>query len=223
MGAMPLWVWLIVIGGLTYGLLEVGLREHRETRQRLRRLRAHAERIGFEHDPRSGQRELTGVLVVLRTLAHPGGVSDVFRGRLTDGTPVAVFDFLEFSDDDQPEPRVGFVLRYPTDWPTFELDTPGSSLVPKRRRGDAPIERRGHEHEFTRALLASTLCDYLAAHRGWTFAFTGPYAVGVASRGDGDDLGRLLATAEGLAERLPASVVTDWAADQPPRQRRQAS
>lgn len=221
---MPVWLWMIVFGGLAFGLWEVGLRDRREARARVRRMRAHGERIGFEHAVGAGERELTAVLVVLRTLDHPGGVADVYGGRLSDGTPAAIFDFDEHAGAQRPEPRTGFVLRYPTDWPTFELDTPGTSLVPKRRPGQpAPGDRRGHEHEFTTALLASELCEYLAAHRGWTFAFTGRYAVGITERGDGDDLGRLLATAEGLAARLPARVLAEWPAAPDRRARRQAS
>jgi hypothetical protein len=202
MRRVPLWLWLIVIGGLGYGLFEVGFREQRVARQRAKRLRAHAHRIGFRHHPHDEHREITAVLVVLPDLERPGEVGQVFEGGLSDGTPTTVFDFVEGADPDHPEPRIGVILHYPTDWPTFGISAHGMRA----------LASTGNAHAFSRTLLASALCEYLAAHRDWTFAFSGGHAFAAGRRGDGDDLSRVLGVAEGIAARLPAELLTAWAA-----------
>jgi hypothetical protein len=201
MRRVPLWLWLIVIGGLGYGLFEVGLRDRRLTHQRARRLRAHAQRIGFRHHGQDEHREITAVLLVLSHLDRPGEVGPVFEGGLSDGTPATVFDFVEQGDGDHPDPRVGVILHFPTEWPTFEIGSHGMHA----------LAATGNAHAFSRSLLASELCVYLAAHRDWLFAFTGGHAFASARRGDGDDLARVLGVAEGIAARLPLEMITAWA------------
>jgi hypothetical protein len=209
MRLVPLWLWMIVIGGLGYGLVEVGLRDRRQARQRGRRLRAHAARIGFRHHGRDEHREVTALLMLLPDLDRPGTVGPLFEGGLIDGTPATVFDFVEAADPHHPRRQVGFVLYYPTEWPTFEIGPGGMQAL-------APS---GNAHAFARSLLASELCEYLAAFPGWVFAFSGPYAFGATRRGDGDDLGRVLDVAEGVADRIPTDLITVWAAAPEPERR----
>jgi len=199
---MPVWLWLIVIGGLGYGLFEVGFRERRSARARARRLRRRATRLGFTLHAREQHRELTRFLVVLPDLRRPGHVGPLFDGQVSDGTPVTVFDFCEDVHGDWPEPRVGFVLDYPTEWPTISLSAAGMHA----------LAASGIEHDFSRALLASELCQYLAARPEWVFAFSGSHAFGATGRRGDDDLDHLLAMAEGMSRRLPADLVTRWGA-----------
>lgn len=199
---MPLWLWLIVIGGLGYGLFEVGFRERRSARARARRLHRRAARLGFTPRAREQHRELTRLLVVLPDLRRPGQVGPLFDGQLADGSPVTVFDFVEDAEGDWPEPRVGFVLDYPTEWPTISLSAAGMHA----------LAASGIEHDFSRALLASDLCQYLAARPDWVFAFSGPHAFGSTRRRGDDDLDHLLAMAEGMHMRLPSDLVTRWGA-----------
>jgi hypothetical protein len=209
MRLVPLWLWLIVIGGLGYGLVEVGLRDRRLARHRARRLRAHAHRLGFRHHPSDEHREITTVLLVLPDLERPDAVGPVFEGGLSDGTPVTVFDFAETADPDHPDLCIGVILHYPTEWPTFGIGPHGMRA----------LTSSGNAHAFSRALLASPLCEYLAAHRDWVFAFSGGHAFASTRRGDGDDLGRVLGVAEGMAARLPAELITAWATAPEPEQR----
>jgi hypothetical protein len=196
---MPVWLWLIVVVAMGYGLYEVGMREGRAVRTRVRRMRGHAERIDFAPPSHDHHRELNVLLVLVAD--QPGHVAHPLEGHLSDGTPVAVFDFDEDSGTERPVPLVGFALRYPTDWPTIDLASPRD-----------PAGRHAADFELSGALLASDLCEYLAAQRDWWFSFSGPFAFGATGRGDGDDLGRVLAVAEGVAARLPVEVITGWPA-----------
>lgn len=185
-------------------------------------MRTQSERLDFRFCAHDENHAVGMLLVVFEGLDHPGGVCDLHHGFVSSGTPVTVFDFDEDHGDVLPEERVGFVLHYPTDWPTFELGTPGNQdrrLSTKRRvtadpdGGGRPADRRPSEHEFSRALLASELCEYLAAQRDWVFGFSGPYAFGSTHRTDEGDLRRVLQVAQGVADRLPHDVVASWSID----------
>lgn len=195
---MPLWLWMIVIGGLAYGLVEVGLRERRAARRRHQQMREDAQRRTFSHQPGDHHHQLTARLVLVPDLGATGGIGPVFDGQLRGGTPLSVFDFEERLDDDTSVGRVGFVLDYPTDWPTFELA--------------ATTSRAPREHELSRTLLASPLCDYLAAQRDWLFAFSGGSLIGITHRLDGRDFERARRVAAGADERMPVELVLRWAA-----------
>jgi hypothetical protein len=199
---MPLWLWTIVIGGLAYGLFEVGLRERRVARARGRRLRHHADRLGFTPRPREHHREITRLLLLVPGLGRPGEVESLFDGQLADGTPITVFDFVDGVESQDARPSVGFVLDFPTEWPTVSLDAMGLHA----------LASSGLEHDFSRALLASELCEHLAGRPDWTFAFTGPHLFGATARRGDDDLTELVAMAEGVAARVPAVLITRWAA-----------
>jgi hypothetical protein len=211
---MPLWLWTIVIGGLAYGLFEVGLRERRLARARSRRLRRQAGRLGFTVRSREQHREVSRLLLVVPVLRRPGDIGPLFDGQLTEGTPLTVFDFVDGVGTDDAVPSVGFLLDFPTEWPTVSLDSAGLHA----------LASSGLEHDFSRALLASDLCQHLAGRPDWTFTFSGGHVLGAtAQRGD-DDLVRLVATAEGVAARIPAALITRWAAlPAEPALQRQAS
>jgi hypothetical protein len=194
---MPLWLWLIVLGGLGYGLLEVGLRDRRTTRHRARRMHAGAAAAGFAHRPSRRDRELTVLLAVVRCLERPGGIDGRFDGVLGDGTPATVFEFAIHVDRNKPEPCVGFVLHYPTWWPTVEF-------------AGTLLHHDGHD--LATVLLASDLCEHLAHQRDWTVTFSGGAVLGAAPRGGSDDFERVLRMAEGVASRLPAAAVVGWPA-----------
>jgi hypothetical protein len=197
---VPMWLWLIVIGGLGYGLFEVGLRERRSARARARRLRGRANRLGFTLHAREQHRELTRLMLVLPDLDRPGRVGPVFDGQLSDGTPMTVFDFVEGADSDWPDARVGFVLHYPTEWPTLALGATGIHA----------LDASGVEHDFSRAILASELCEYLAARPDWLFAFSGGSVFGATARHDDDHFDELLSVAAGIADRVPSELITRW-------------
>jgi hypothetical protein len=193
---------LLVIGGLGYGLFEVGLRERRSVRARARRLHRRALRLGFTPRAREQHRELTRLLVLVPDLERPADVGPLFDGQLADGTPVTVFDFVEAAESGRSRARVGFVLDYPTEWPTISLSAAGMHA----------LAATGIEHDFSGALLASSLCEYLAARPDWIFAFSGPHALGATDQRGDDDLDHLLAMARGVAARLPSDLITRWAA-----------
>jgi hypothetical protein len=195
---MPLWLWLIVLGGLTYGLAEVGLRERRAARRRVRLMRADAHRRAFGFRADEQHHQITALLVLIPDLGTPRNVGPVFDGQLLDGTPLTVFDFHEVVSRDHTVGRIGFVLDYPTDWPTFELASTTS--------------RSPREHELSRALLASPLCDYLAAQRDWLFAFSGGSLIGITHRLDGRDFERVRRVATGVDDHMPVELVLRWAA-----------
>jgi hypothetical protein len=216
---VPIWVWLIVIGGFAYGLVEVGLSDRRARRSRVRRMRARSERIGFTYRADDGAHELSALLVLFSTLERPSDVAHVHQGTLASGVAVTVFDFDEDDGTARPQGRVAFALQYPTDWPTYELSlTASSRLQPKRRvTSDADglrvLDPRPSEHEFSRVLLASPLCEFLASQRSWTFGFSGPYAFGATDRVDEGDLRYVLQVAQGVVDRLPGELVESWAVD----------
>lgn len=216
---MPIWVWLIVIGGFAYGLVEVGLSDRRARRSRVRRMRARSERLGFTYRGHDEAHELGALLVLFTTLERPGNVAHVHHGTLASRVAVTVFDFDEDDGTARPQGRVAFALHYPTDWPTYELGVTASSrLQPKRRiisdaTGLRAADTRPSEHEFSRALLASELCEFLASQRSWTFGFSGPYAFGATERVDDGDLRYVLQVAQGVVDRLPVELVEAWAVD----------
>src|SRR5690606_18125005 len=110
-----------------------GLRDRRAARARTRAMRADAQRRAFTHQAGEQYHQLTALLVLVPDLGTPRAVGPVLEGQLAHGTPLTVFDFEEVTDDDRVVSRLGFVLDYPTDWPTFELA--------------GAISRSPHEHE----------------------------------------------------------------------------
>ena len=86
--SVPLWLWLIVLGGLAYGLVEVGLRERRAARRRVRQMRADAHRRVFSHHADEQHHQITALLVLVPDLGTTRSVGPVFDGQLLDGTPL---------------------------------------------------------------------------------------------------------------------------------------
>jgi len=212
---MPVWLWILVVCGLSAGLIETLVGDRRRVRVRIRSRRHEAEARGFHWTERDTTRRVAPLLALVPSTEGAHDVHGVATGSTSEGIPLTLFDFE--ADDPAGTLWTGFVLHYPTDWPTLELLPDGLEPLVHTRSDD---ERS--THDLSRALLGSDLLHLMAAHPHWVFALTGDAVLGAAPVHDTDDFAMASGIAEGFAIRLPAQAIEPWRRSEPYQQRRAA-